>query len=81
MSTAIETKTQYTPDDLLAMPDGKSFELVGGQLVERRMGMESSWVATSYLHEDQELLGEDVIPGFQCSIREILPSREPAQGF
>jgi len=45
MSTAVETETQYTPEDLLAMPDGKSYELVGGQLVERKMGIESDWVA------------------------------------
>ncbi len=45
MSTSVATQTQYTPEDLLAMPDGKSYELVGGQLVERKMGMESSWVA------------------------------------
>ena len=38
MTTAIETKAHYTPEDLLAMPDGKSYELVGGQLVERNMG-------------------------------------------
>ena len=44
MSTSVATQTQYTPEDLLAMPDGKSYELVGGQLVERKMGMESSWV-------------------------------------
>jgi len=44
MSTAVTTKTHYTPEDLLAMPDGKRFELVGGQLVERNMGLESSWV-------------------------------------
>jgi Uma2 family endonuclease len=45
MSTAVETETQYTPEDLLAMSDGKSFELVGGQLVQRNMGIESDWVA------------------------------------
>jgi Uma2 family endonuclease len=44
MSTAVATKTEYTPEDLLAMPDGKSYELVGGQLVERSMGAKSSWV-------------------------------------
>jgi hypothetical protein len=44
MSTAVATRTQYTPEDLLAMPDGKSYELVGGQLVERNVGLESSWV-------------------------------------
>jgi hypothetical protein len=46
MSTAVESKTQYTPEDLLAMPDGKNYELVGGQLVERKMGMESGLVGT-----------------------------------
>ena len=44
MSTAVATTTEYTPEDLLAMPDGKSYELVNGQLVERNMGAESSWV-------------------------------------
>ncbi len=190
MSTAVATKTHYTPEDLLAMPDGKSYELVHGQLVEREMGIKSSWVAgrllvrlgryceehgigwalpadsgyqcfphepglvrrpdvsfvrygrfpagvlpegwakippdlavevvspgdTAYeldekledyqkagvplvwvinpnsrkvrvhrgdgsisdLREDDELSGEDVIPGFRCMVREILPLREPA---
>ena len=40
MSTAMA----YTPEDLLAMPDGNAYELVGGQLVERNMGAESSRV-------------------------------------
>jgi Uma2 family endonuclease len=44
MSTAVATKAHYTPEDLLAMPDGKSYELVRGQLVERNMGAESSRV-------------------------------------
>ena len=44
MSTAVATQTRYTAEDLLAMPDSKSFELVGGHLVERNMGAESSWV-------------------------------------
>lgn len=46
MSTAVETAVRYTPEDLLAMPDGKSYELVRGQLLERSMGSESSWVGT-----------------------------------
>jgi Uma2 family endonuclease len=45
MSTAVATEVRrYTPEDLLAMPDGKSYELVDGRLVERKMGAESSWV-------------------------------------
>lgn len=35
----------YTPEDLLMMPDGEDYELVDGQLVERQMSMESSWIA------------------------------------
>ncbi|MEQ1906833.1 MAG: hypothetical protein ABL888_21805, partial [Pirellulaceae bacterium] len=41
MSTVLNDQ-KYTPDDLLAMPDGESFELVDGQLVEREMGFKSS---------------------------------------
>jgi Uma2 family endonuclease len=41
---ATESTTRYTPEDLLAMPDGKSYELVDGRLVERNLGAESSWI-------------------------------------
>ena len=46
MSVAVttENKTLYTPEDLLAMPDGKNYELVDGRLVDRNMGAESSWI-------------------------------------
>jgi Uma2 family endonuclease len=50
MSTAIETKTSYTPEDLLAMPDGEGYELVDGQLVERKMGMASGRVGTRLIY-------------------------------
>jgi len=33
----------------------------------------------SDLREDEELSGEDVIPGFRCMVREILPLHEPSQ--
>src|SRR4029434_2139371 len=36
---------RYTPEDLLAMPDGHRYDLVDGHLVERNMGAESSWIA------------------------------------
>ncbi len=189
MSTSVATKARITPEDLLAMPDEKSYELVGGQLVERKMGLESSWVggrllarldrfceehglgwvfnadngyecfahdpgrvrrpdvsfirfgrlpgevlpkgwakippdlaveaispndtayeldenledyrkagvalvwvinpnsrtvrihrgdgSVRYLYEDDELSGEDVVPGFRCAVRELLPPRKP----
>jgi len=32
----------------------------------------------SRLHEDDELSGEDIIPGFRCRARYILPTREPS---
>jgi Uma2 family endonuclease len=44
MSALTKTKKIYTPDDLLKMPDGKSYELDNGKLVLRPMGTESSWV-------------------------------------
>jgi Uma2 family endonuclease len=43
MST-VTTKPQYSPEDLLAMPDVVQYELVDGHLVERNMGALSSWV-------------------------------------
>lgn len=36
---------EYTPEDLLGIPGGESFELVNGRLVERHMGVLASWVA------------------------------------
>lgn len=37
-------ETNVTPEELLAMPDGKSFELVDGHLVERTVNAFSSWL-------------------------------------
>ena len=70
MSVAV---THYTPEDLLAMPDGKRYELVAGQLVERKMGLESSWVG-GRLHSRLDRFCEEhslgwVLPaddGYQC---------------
>jgi hypothetical protein len=42
---AVATKTIYTPEDLLAMPDEENYELVDGHLVERKISTLSSWVA------------------------------------
>src|SRR5207249_2669349 len=38
-----------TPEELLAMPNGDSYELVDGKLVEREMGAWSSYVGASLL--------------------------------
>ena len=37
------TERRYTPEELLALPDGEHFELVDGQLLEKPMGAESAW--------------------------------------
>lgn len=58
----------YTPEDLLAMPEGHRFDLLDGHLVERHRGAESSWIAQqvnhrlcSYVAESQRglILGPD----------------------
>src|SRR4051812_24930011 len=44
MMNAVATQQRYTPEDLLALPDAKNYELVDGNLVERNMSSSSSWV-------------------------------------
>ena len=38
-----------TSEDLLAMPNEVDYELVNGELVERHMGAESSWIASNLI--------------------------------
>src|SRR5438094_952578 len=45
-----ETQVRYTPDDLLAMPDSDSYELIDGQLVERHMGMTAGLVESQVIY-------------------------------
>ncbi len=40
---------QYTPDDLLLIPESHRFELIDGRLVERNMGAKSSAITTRLL--------------------------------
>lgn len=46
MSTIEATRetTQYTPEDLLSLPDGGRYKLVDGHLLEKPMGVESDWI-------------------------------------
>jgi Uma2 family endonuclease len=88
MSSSVATQTLYTPEDLLAMPDGKSYELVGGQLVERKVGIESSWVAGQVYKQldgfcESHGLGWALVPdaGFQCFPYEPGLVRKPDVSF
>ncbi len=88
MSTTVATKTHCTPEELLAMPDGKRFELVDGQLVERNMGLESSWVG-GRLHSRLDRFCDEhatgwVFPaddGYQCFPHEPDLVRRPDVSF
>lgn len=45
--TATLSQPEVSPDDLLSMGDDNvAFELVNGELVEKTMGWESSWIAS-----------------------------------
>lgn len=44
MSTVI-SHASITPEQLLQMPDADRYELVEGELVERKMGWKSGWIA------------------------------------
>jgi Uma2 family endonuclease len=91
MSTAVATEAEarrYTPEDLLAMPDEKSYELVDGRLVERHMGAESSevggnlYVCLSLFCRDHDL--GKVWPadnGFQCFPHDPGQDRRPDISF
>jgi Uma2 family endonuclease len=88
MSAAVATKTHYTPEDLLTMPEGNSYELVGGKLVERNMGLESSWVG-GRLHSRLDRHCEEheagwALPadnGYQCFPHEPGLVRRPDVSF
>ena len=72
MSILAEKKV-WTPEELLALPDEKDYELVNGELVERNMGVESSWVGAQLLVRIAGFVTEHrlgwVLPadtGYQC---------------
>ncbi len=68
-----ETKGCYTPQDLLKMQDGASFELVDGELIERQLGCEAAFVSGELLARlmdycDEKELGWVLTSkvGYQC---------------
>ena len=87
MSTVLSDQ-KVTPDDLLAMPGGESFELVDGQLVEREMGFKSSWIGNRINvllanHCDQNRLGWVLGPdtGYRCFADDGDKVRKPDVSF
>jgi Uma2 family endonuclease len=86
MSTAISTR--LTPEDLLNMPDSKSYELVDGRLVERKMGTESSWVAGQLLERIAKFCRDQRLgwafpsdTGYQCFPHDPSLIRKPDVSF
>jgi len=88
VSTMIEARTCYTPEDLLTLQDGKMYELVDGRLVERNMGMESSWVGSRLLSRLERYSEENQLgwvfaadSGYQCFPHEPSLVRRPDVSF
>ena len=48
--TTVATNLRYGPEELLTRPDGDAYELVGGELVGRKMGAKSSFIAGQVYH-------------------------------
>lgn len=84
----IATNTPMTPDELLALPDSKGLEIVGGKLVENRVGAESSQLAMdiveilhNYLRNNRlgRVYGPDT--SFQCFPHDPTMVRKPDVAF
>lgn len=72
MSVAIET-AEVTPEALLAMPDRRNFELIGGELRERAVSVLTSLIAArllirlgSYVETNELGWVFDADNGYQC---------------
>jgi Uma2 family endonuclease len=87
MNAVLETK-QYTPDDLLRLPEGNHFELVNGELVERNMSALACFVAMQLLEYLQAFVRTSrrgvVFPDgttYQCFPHERNRVRKPDGSF
>jgi len=83
MATAEITK-QITPEDLLSLPNGKQFELVGGELVERKSGMNSSRIGgrvltllSNFANQNSSGRVFGAAAGYQCYPDDPLKLRKP----
>ena len=84
----VEATKQITPEELLALPDSKQFELVNGELVERHMGWNSGWNGAQILYfltqyERSSHLGRATNPegGYRCYPDDPLKVRKPDASF
>ena len=75
--SAIATKTTYTPEELLAMPDEKNYELVDGRLVERNVSTLSSWVGGRLSLPAPDLSARRAPAGLGLSARAPVISASP----
>ncbi len=85
---AIAAETTYTPEDLLSLPDdGKAYELVGGNLVEKHVGGFADWVSGRILRllgnlgEDRGLGWAISETGYQCFPDDPRKVRKPDVSF
>ncbi len=81
-------QTTFTPEDLLHMPDGKSFELVNGQLVEKNMGFKSARIGIKIAallndYAETNALGwvNGADAGYQCFPDDPSKVRKPDVSF
>src|SRR3954454_21837985 len=86
--TTAAAKTSFTPEDLLKLPDAVAYELVGGNLVERHMGSESSAIAAmiasiliiwNKAHRAGHVFTADC--GYQCFPNDPSKVRKPDVSF
>src|SRR5512135_3536390 len=85
---AVADKPKLSPDDLLALPDEKSYELIDGELVERNVSYYSSWVGGKLFRRLDEFVENHnlgwVAPadaGFQCFPDSPRTVRKPDVSF
>lgn len=83
-----KVKTRYTAEDLLTMPDGDRYELVGGRLVEKQMGMKAAAIAGRVFRAVDRFLDSQPIgrafpdgAGYQCFSDDREKVRKPDVSF
>ena len=73
MTLTAEQNRTVTPEELLAMPDNSTMELVNGHIVEKNVGFESSQIEGRFFHLVQSFLDDHPIAqvcpasmGYRC---------------